>query len=154
VFLESHAQVDSLSAPFKKFPSYPPVKLLLPDSVSYYSKSDLPKKSPVLIMLFNPECDHCRHETEEIIKHIDEFKDVEIVMATMMPFNTMIEFRNKYKLDQYKNIIVGQDIHYFLPTFFAVRNLPFLAFYNGNKEYIDSFEGSMPIERVIETIHK
>ena len=65
----ANAQSDSTKAPYLRFPSFPPVKLLLPDSVSYFSKNDLPKKSPVMLMLFNPQCEHCQHETEAITKN-------------------------------------------------------------------------------------
>lgn len=140
--------------PFKKFPTYPPVKLLLPDSTSFYTKEHLPKKSAVLLMLFNPQCSHCQHETEAIIEHIDALKRVQIVMATNMPFDSMMNFRERYSLYKYKNIIVAQDTHYFLPTFFMIRNLPFLAFYNRNKELITTVEGSVPIEKVIQHFEK
>jgi thioredoxin-related protein len=148
------AQQPPGEAPYRRFPVYPPVKLLLPDSSTYYSKADLPKKSPVLLVLFNPQCSHCQQETEEIIRHIDLFKDVQIVMATSMPFDSMLAFRDKYRLPDYKNIVVGQDTHYFLPTFYNIRNLPFLAFYNRKKELIDVFEGTMPPEKIIGIIRK
>src|SRR5262245_18677867 len=105
-------QVDT-TVPYKRFPTYPPVHLLLPDSVSYFTKADLSRKMPVMLMMFNPGCEHCKHETEELLKNIDKFKDIQIVMVTNMPFDSMTSFRDKYKLAEYKNIVVGQDTHYF-----------------------------------------
>lgn len=102
-----------------------------------------------MLMLFNPQCEHCQHETEEIIKNIDKFKDIQIVMSTSMPFDSMKAFREKYKLAQYDNIIVAQDTHYFLPSFYMIRNMPFLAFYNKKKELISIFEGALPVDRVL-----
>jgi thioredoxin-related protein len=148
------AQVDTIQPPYKKFPSFPPVKLLMADSVSFYTKDDLPKKKPVMLMLFNPQCEHCQHETEELVKNIDKFKDIQIVMSTSMLFDSLLTFREKYKLAQYKNIVVTQDTHFFLYSFFTVHNLPFLAFYNKRKELISVFEGSMPIERVLNELKK
>jgi thioredoxin-related protein len=147
-------QVDSTTAPYLRFPNFPPVKLLMPDSTSFFTKDELSKKSAVMLMLFNPECDHCQHETEEIIKNIDRFKNIQIVMATSMPFISMKEFMEKYKLAAYKNITVAQDTHYFLPSYYMIRNLPFLAFYNKKKELISVFEGSMPIEKALEELKK
>jgi len=148
------SQTDSTNlAPYQKFPTYPPVKLLMVDSVSFYTKADLPKKSAVMLMLFNPQCEHCQHETEQIVAHIDEFKKVQIVMTTFMPFDSMMAFRAKYGLEKYKNIIVAQDTHYFLPSYYKISSLPFLAFYNKDKELISVHEGSMPIEAVIKVFH-
>ena len=61
----------------------------------------------------------------------------------------MIAFREKYHLANYKNIIIGQDDKFMLPSFFMINQLPFLAFYNRKHELIDTFEGSLPIEKVI-----
>lgn len=143
------AQSDSLQPPYKRFPTYPPVKLLLPDSISFYTKADLPKKAAIMLMLFNPECEHCKQETEDLISKIDRFKNIQVVMATNTTFSRMLAFRETYQLAKYKNIIVAQDTHYFLPTFYMIRNLPFLAFYNRKKELISVFEGSLPMEKVL-----
>ncbi len=151
VFAQGETKPDP---PYKRFPSYPPVKLMLPDSVSYFSKEDLRKKSPVMLMLFSPDCDHCQHETEQIIQHIDKFKGIQIIMATMQPFDSMLAFREKYQLARFSNIVVAHDNKIFLPTFFDIRSLPFLAFYNRKKELISVFEGTMKVEKMLEELKK
>jgi hypothetical protein len=148
--LVSFSQVDSIQPPYKKFPFFPPMKLLLPDSSSYYTKDDLPKKKPVMLMLFNPQCEHCQHETEELVKKIARFKDIHIVMSTSMPFDSMLRFREKYQLAKFDNIVMGQDRGYFLITYYQLHNMPFLAFYNKKKELISVFEGALPIPGILE----
>lgn len=100
-------------------------------------------------MLFNPQCEHCQHETVELTKNIDKFKDILVVMTTSMPFDSMLQFREKYKLAPYKNIIVAQDANYFLFSFYQSHFLPFLAFYNKKKELISVFEGGMPMDKIL-----
>ena len=146
--LATFSQTDSTQPPYKRFPILPPLKLFLTDSSSYFTKNDFKKKTNVLIMLFNPECDHCQHETEEIINHIDQFRNVQIIMVTMMPFDAMKSFYQKYELSKYENIVVGQDQKFFLIPYYSVSNLPFLAFYDKKGNLISVFEGSMPIEKV------
>lgn len=148
------SQTDSIRAPYLKVPVYPPVKLLMADSASYFTKDMLPKKKPVMLVVFNPECDHCQHETEEILKNIDQFKDVQIVMATTAELRMMRAFIERYDLGKYDNIVVGYDPNLFLITFFQMHNLPFLAFYNKNKDLISVFEGSMPIDKVVAELKK
>lgn len=150
----SQAQVDSIQPPYKKFPNFPPVKLLLVDSTTSTIKEELPNKKAVMLMLFSPDCDHCQHETEEIVKNIDRFEKITIVMATMRPYAEMMAFREKYGLAQYKNIIMGQDTQFFLLPFYNVKNLPFLAFYDKKGELISVFAGSMPIEKVLKELEK
>lgn len=148
------SQADSLLHPYQKHPSFPPVKLLLPDSTSYFTKADLPKKTPTMFVFFNPECDHCKHETEALVQNIDKFNKAFVVMATTFPFDSMLAFREKYKLAQYKNIVVAHDFQYFAPTFFMLHSLPFHAFYNRKKELISVFEGSMTIEKILGELAK
>ena len=151
-----HAQNtdDVNQPPYKRFPGFPPVKLLGLDSAHLFSKDDLPKNRPVLLMIFNPECDHCKHETEQLIANIAKFKKIQVVMATTMPFAMMRDFVAHYNLSNYTNIKVGQDIHFFLPPFFKISSLPFLAFYDKHKQLLTTFEGSMPIDKVLETFEK
>ena len=105
-------------------------------------------------MLFSPDCDHCQQETEQIIRHKDAFQKVQIIMATTFPFGKMLEFYKKYNLSRFDNIVMGKEINFMLPTFYNIRNFPFLAFYNKKKELISVFEGSLPIEKVIEELKK
>lgn len=140
--------------PYKKHPFYPPVRLLLPDSTSWYSKEDLPKKIPVMLILFNPKCEHCQHETEELTREIGRYKNVHIVMATTAPFEDMLAFREHYGLSKFANIIVGRDTGFFLPVFFEIRNLPFHAFYNKKLELISVFNGSMTVEKTLTELGK
>ncbi len=155
VSLTGIGQVDSIAEPpYKRFPSVPPFKLLLTDSSSHFTKDDLAKKKAVMFMLFSPDCDHCQHETEEIIKNITAFDKVQIVMSTTLPFDKMVDYYNKYDLKRFDNIIVGKDQAYFLPVFYDIHNLPFLAFYNKKKELISVFSGALPINKVAEELKK
>ena len=150
----SSAQGDSTQSPSSRFRIFPPTRLMLADSLSFFTNKDLLKNKSVMLMVFNPDCDHCQHETEEIIKHIDKFTGIQIVMTTSMPFDAMMAFREKYKLADYKNITVAQDTHYFLPSYYMISNLPFLAFYNKKKELISVFEGTMPMTKALEELKK
>jgi thioredoxin-related protein len=151
LFLAGMAQTSAPTEhPYKRFPTVPPFKLLLVDSTTLFTKEQLPGKKATFIMLFSPDCDHCKHETEDIIKNIDQFKKIEIIMATPMPFDKMKEFYTRYDLKRFKNITMGRDITYMLPPFYGVRTLPFLAFYDKSGKLIDAFEGSLPIEKVLE----
>lgn len=136
-------------APYKRFPTVPPFKLLKIDSTSYFTKSDLKKNKPVLIILFNPDCDHCKHEIEEIIKDMDELKDIQIVMTTMMPFDLMKSFYEKYGLDKFDNVTVGRDFQYLLPTFYQIRFMPYLAMYDKKGNLLTTFEGTMKIDDLV-----
>ena len=148
------AQTDSLQQPYVKNPSFPPVRLLMTVSTIHSIKEDIPNKRPILLMVFSPACEHCKHETEDLVKNIDKFKKITIVMATMLPWNEMMAFRNFYGLELYDNIYMGKDVDFFLPPFYNIKNLPFLAFYDKKGKLINVFSGSLPLDKVLEEFEK
>ena len=146
-----NAQTDSIAPPpYKRFPTVPPFRLLMPDSSTYFTKADIPKKTPVLILAFSPDCDHCQKEITELIQNIGKFKKIQIVMATWQSFADMRKFYVDYKLYQYENIRVGRDVSFILPPFYNIRNLPFLALYDKKGNLITVGEGSLPMTKVLE----
>lgn len=149
------AQVpDNPLPPYKQFPTAPPVKLLLADSTTVYTRDDLPKKKAVLFMLFSPECDHCRHQTDSILANINKFKNIQIVMATVLPFERLKRFYNEYQLEKYPNIVAGRDFQFLLPPFFQTHSLPVLGLYDRNKKLIEVSEGTMPVEQILSKFKK
>jgi thioredoxin-related protein len=149
--MTGYAQVDSITPPYKKFPSLPPLQLLLGDSTTLYTKKDIPGNKPVLLMIFSPECSHCQHETEEILAHREQLKGVHIIMVTFHPLWQMNEFVANYKLKDQPDLIIGKDIYLLLPGFYALHNLPYHALYDKNGDLLKVFEGSMDIEKIIES---
>jgi thioredoxin-related protein len=146
-----NAQADNSIAPYQRFPTLPPIQLLLGDSTTKYTKEHIPKKKHVLLMLFSPDCSHCQHTAEEMLQRKEELKNIHIIMATLHSITEMNAFAEKYGLKQMDNIILGKDIYYFMPSFYSVKNLPYMAFYNQKGKLIQGFEGSMSVQKIIDT---
>lgn len=146
-----YAQTDSLPV-YKRFPYVPPFKLmLLPDSTAF-TKDDLPKKKATVIMIFSPDCDHCIHATEALLKNIDLFKNAQIIMATSLNWPHIQKFYNTYKLADYPNIKVGLDNSYFLGTFYRIRNFPSIYVYDKKGNFKEFFEGTVKWEDVAKAL--
>lgn len=147
--IAADCQNDLTIPPYKRYPTLPPIQLLLGDSVTKYTKDNIPEKKPVLVMLFSPDCSHCQHTAEEMYKNKENLKSIQIVMATILPLYQMNDFMKKYKLDELDNVVAGKDIYFLLPPFYAIKNFPYMAMYNKKGNLIMGFEGSMPIEKII-----
>ncbi|MCO5239290.1 MAG: redoxin domain-containing protein [Chitinophagaceae bacterium] len=147
---QGFAQHDTTKATplYAQFP-LPQFSILLTDSSTWYTKNDLPKKKKTLIMLFSPDCEHCKHETEIIKKNIRHFRGTQVVMVTSMPFQKMKEFYTHYELDKFKNITVGRDPKFFFSNYFKVRYLPYLAIYDKNYKLLKTFEGATKWEDLL-----
>ncbi len=148
-FLYAQNQPQPELPPFQRYPTIPPFKLLQVDSATFVTKDDIKKHHRTLIMCFSPECDHCKHQTEDLITAMDKFKDVEIVMATFQPFAEMKEFYRYYRIADYPNIRMGRDEKYVLPPFYKIKSLPFLALYDKKGNLITTFEGNQKADKIL-----
>jgi thioredoxin-related protein len=137
------------SAPFMRYPTIPPFRLLKLDSATYLTKDDLHKNRKTIVMYFSPDCEHCKHQTEAILADFKDFRDIEIVMATYQPFSEMKQFNEHYKIYEHPNILIGRDEHFILPPFYKIRNLPYLALYDKKGNLITTFEGTQKTDDLI-----
>ena len=143
------AQADSTLPAFKRYPTLPPLQLLLQDSRTKYTKESLPKKKAVVVMLFNPDCEHCQHEAEQIAANKELLKDVHIVMVTGSPIYRIQEFGQRYGLSSMPNVVIAKDPHFFLFSFYGIRYLPFMAIYDKKGNLVSSKDGAIKPQEIV-----
>jgi thioredoxin-related protein len=148
------AQPPVDTAPYLKYPTIPPFRLLKLDSASYLTKDDIKKHHRTIVMFFSPSCDHCKHQTESILADFAQFKDIEIVMATYQPFSEMKEFNTEYHLADHPNIKIGRDEKFFLAPFYKIRNLPYLALYDKKGNLVTTFEGTQKVDTILKAFQQ
>jgi thioredoxin-related protein len=133
----------------QQVPTVPTFHILKIDSATYYTNNDLKKHHETLIMYFNPECEHCKHQTKDLIEEMDKLKNIEIVMATYQPFSDMKGFYKNFHIGDYPNIKMGRDDKYQLPSNYKITSLPFLALYDKKGNLITTFEGNQKIATLL-----
>lgn len=151
-FIITYAQQGE--APAKKFPIIPQFTLLGVDSSSSITKASLAENKKTMIMYFSPDCDHCQHQTEAMLKSIDRFKGVQIVMATYQPFEEMVTFYRKYKIAGFPQIQLGRDTKFFFVPFYQIRDLPYMALYDTKGNLIKTFESTTDIGKLASAFEK
>lgn len=142
------AQADTIPKKlpaFLQLPEVPSFKLLLMDSATFTYKYQLKKNKPVVVIWFNPDCDHCQHETKRITDSMKLLKKVQFVFASYSKFEEMKKFYEDYGLNKFKNIIYGRDVQYQLPRFYEVKFTPFVAVYGSDWKLIRVFEGGTTV---------
>jgi len=153
LFAQQVPSVDT-SAPYLRFPTIPPFNLLKVDSATYLTKDDIKKHHLTMLIFFSPECEHCKHQTRDILEAIDKFKDIEIVMATYQPFNEMKEFYKNFRIADHPNIKMGRDEKFVLPPFYKMTSLPFLALYDKKGNLITTFSGNQKVDTLLNAFNK
>ena len=150
--IKANAQKDSLHAPYLLSQGLPTFNLSkAPDSTSF-SKKDLNKDLPVIFIVFNPDCEFCQHETRDLIKNIDKFRNVQIVMVSYMPFDLMLAFYNKYNIAKYPNITMAHDGQYTFLKFFQLKLLPATIVYDKRGRFKKIFRERADMKELAEQI--
>lgn len=153
ITLSIYAQQPNNTPAYLRFPTMPPFTLLKPDSTEL-KRDDLPKGRKLLFMYFSPTCEHCQHQTKDMLSEIEKLKDVQILMATYQPFDEMKKFYADYKIANYKNISMGRDRAFFFPPFYKMNNLPYLALYDAKGNLITTFDGNRSMEVIVKAFEK
>lgn len=137
---------------YLRFPTVPQFSVFKAPDSSLFTRSDLKKNKPVIFFVFSPECGHCQHETELMIKNIDKLKGVQILMVTYLPYNEMIDFYNNYKLNRFSNITVARDAAFFFPVYFKVKNFPSFYIYDKRGNFRQFLEGDVGIDKILNAL--
>lgn len=128
----SKAQTYDSIPPYQKDSTLPHFLLLNEDSV-WFNTAQLPKKTPVVFIFFNPDCSHCQHEAEEIAANMDKLKKIQFIWMTYAPtFAEIKQFADQYGLAKFKNVHFYKDPNYMMPSFYRLDMTPFIAGYNKN----------------------
>jgi thiol-disulfide isomerase/thioredoxin len=148
------AQKDTILPAYLRYPTLPSLQLLLSDSTTKYTKENVPKNKPVLLIIFSPDCEHCQHEAEQIVANKEALKNIYIIMATTLPISKMKAFGEQYGLTSMQNVVIARDPYYLLPGFYEIHNLPYMALYNKKGNLIRTFEGTVGINRVLQAFEE
>ena len=117
--------------------SLPPFKMYRSDK-TIFNATELPKTKPVVLIYFDPDCDHCQKLMKELFLKIDAFKKAEIIMVTFKPVEEVAAFEKQHNTQKYPNIIVGTEgIGFYLRNYYGLMTMPFTALYDkkGNLNY-------------------
>ncbi len=143
----SFAQYDT-TAPYLKTKLLPQFSLLNTDSV-LFTQTVLAPNKPTIIMLYNPECGHCKEQLELFLAMPEVIEKTQVVLASTQPLFKIKQFYQKYKLQQYPNVFAGKDYSWFLGKIYQPKTIPVLAFYNAHNQFSFLSQGSATKAQII-----
>ena len=131
-FLPAFAQIDTI-APCLKTKTLPQFSLLSVDSVAF-TQEVLDTGKHTILMLFNPDCEHCRKQLERFLAMPEFYGPVQLVMISIETLESTRHFFKRFHLARYPFIHVGKDYKRFFIRYFGAQTIPVMAFYNKKKE--------------------
>jgi hypothetical protein len=130
--------------------------MVLSDGVTYYNALNIDKSKPLMIIYFDPECEHCQRYTTALLKHIKQLSKVQIVMICAAPgIPPVKKFVTGFALDKYPNIKVGTEgIYRATMNFYHVSVTPFTALYNNSGALVKYYRTVPEIQELVVQLSK
>jgi hypothetical protein len=102
----------------------------------------------VIIIFFQPDCDHCQREAKEIRKHLDAFKKYELYFVTSNQKSEVENFVKDYDLAGHSNVHFGVTTTEQILNSFGPIPAPSMYIYS-DKKLTQMFNGETAIEKIL-----
>ncbi|HVX49238.1 MAG TPA: hypothetical protein VHB48_03740 [Chitinophagaceae bacterium] len=134
----------------------PPFNMVLSDGATYYNADSVKKDKPLMIVYFDPECQHCQQFTQLLTKNIKKFSATQIVMICAAPgLPPLKKFVSDFKLNTYPNIKAGTEgMYHATMNFYKVDVTPFTALYDKNGALLAYYRTVPQIQTLVKQLSK
>jgi cytochrome oxidase Cu insertion factor (SCO1/SenC/PrrC family) len=121
----------------------------------YFRSAELQKNTPVLLIYFAPDCDHCHTLMNELFQRANDFKPATVLLVTYKPVAELSAFEQAYKAFEYPFIKVGTEgTGFFLRQFYKIQQTPFTALYNRKGQLVSSYRKTTPLGEISKQLKK
>lgn len=113
----------------------------------HITNKTLANDAPLVVMMFNPTCEHCEDQTRLFEKNISLFDKTNLVLVAgemMMPY--MEYFENVTRVKEYPAIKYGVDSAGFIDKTFTYDKLPQINIYDKDRKLVRIFTGGVSID--------
>lgn len=108
-----------------------------------FSDKDLEVGSAVIIKYFDPNCDHCQRETEELVQNISLLNGTPILMVTAADRSPVEDFVQNYSLADQSSITILFDGDYEFGQIFGDYSTPCTFVYDQDHRLIEFIRGEI-----------
>lgn len=102
-----------------------------------------------VLILFQPDCDHCQHEAEQIENNLSVFRDYTLYFVSSSPVHELEKFANDYKLRGIPNVLFGQTTTESILNSFGPIQTPSIYIYSGEGKLVKHFNGQTEVGEII-----
>jgi peroxiredoxin len=99
----------------------------------------------VVLILFQPDCDHCQHEAEDIEANLDLFANYTLYFVTSATTQEVKKFATDYKLNDKPNVLFGVTPGEAVYNQFGPIRVPSIYIYSEEGKLKKSFSGQTAI---------
>ncbi|MEI7733882.1 MAG: hypothetical protein WCI49_00390 [Ferruginibacter sp.] len=151
-YIAVFSQYDT-TAPYLKTKLLPNFTVLSLDSIPF-TQTELSPGKKSLIMLFNPDCEHCQHQMQLLLTIPELTQNTNVILSSTETLQKIKTFYDKFHLEKYPLIRIGKDYKYFFGGFFQPRTIPVLAFYNKQNQLVYFNQGNVKKSTILQALKK
>jgi thiol-disulfide isomerase/thioredoxin len=146
------AQNDPSANTLNAIKNLPDFRIAVAPDSTIFTASQLNKNKPFVLIMFNPDCDHCQRETKELLAYKEELKGLQIVMASPTPFRQVKEFYEEYTIASMPGIKMGHDENLALVLKYQVRTYPSIFVYDAKGKLAKAFIGNASVPAILDAV--
>jgi peroxiredoxin len=108
-------------------------------------------KGKTMLILFQPDCDHCHREAQEIRKHLDQFNEYSLYFISAGEMPAIEEFGRTYDLLGHSNIKFAATTVENVLSNFGPISAPSIYIYVDQK-LVKKFNGEVGIDLILQAL--
>ena len=101
-----------------------------------------------VLILFQPDCDHCQQEAEEIKQNLNDFKRHKLYFISSSPAEQIEKFSKDYKLEGNESVMFGWTTTENILNNFGPIAAPSIYIYSEKGKLVQKFNGQTPVEEI------
>ena len=105
-----------------------------------------------VIVMFQPDCDHCQREAIEIRNHVAAFADYQVYFVSSAPVPTVDQFSIDYKFKGLPNFHFGVTTVDEVLNSFGPIDAPSVYIYNEQGRLKQNFNGETVIQLILRSL--
>lgn len=105
-----------------------------------------------ILVLFQPDCDHCQREAQEFQKNLNAFSNYNLYFVSSVGIPETEAFAKEYGLSGHNNVKFGVTAVQNVLDNFGAISAPSIYIYNGSGKLVKKFNGETDIQQIIEAI--
>lgn len=106
-------------------------------------------KGKNVLVLFQPDCDHCQHEAEDIRENLEAFSGYTVYFISSAPMAEIEKFAADYKLSGKENIVFGWTATENVLNNFGPIQAPSVYIYADQGKLVQKFNGQTDVGVIV-----
>lgn len=143
-------KVEILSLKESRIKTLPPFSFLTLSGTVFNSEEI--ERGPLVIIFFDPGCNHCRYEISELIKYGNKITLQKFLLISEAEKEELVKFYNDFQLEKQPGMTLLIDKNYSFRDIFRTKHVPSTFIYSRELSLIKSFKGEVKPETILECL--